>query len=209
VEVPGAPMEPPEAPRAPPAAPPPRARVQTPEARGVHIPPLQTPGAATVFNAFTPRFLQEPEMAGTAARFEKAFKNLVQKGSLVAHMEAVLRSIPREARVWYPKAEQLFELYKEPDSKAAHLMAAVFFYSTRINFLSLDLEYLAENYIAEMRTLIEEAGDSAGWSLETIHSLEAKVKRAYEEHCKEAQTQLGKGYVRPMTIRGVTLPGAR
>jgi hypothetical protein len=60
-----------------------------------------------------------------------------------------------------------------------------------------------------MRTLIEEAGDSAGWSLETIHSLEAKVKRAYEEHRKEAHTQLGKGYVWPMTIRGVTLPGAR
>jgi hypothetical protein len=128
-------MEPREAPRAPPAALPSRARVQTPEARRVHIPPLQTPGAATVVNAFTPRFLQGPEMASTAARFEKAFKDLVQKGSLVARMEAVLRSIPMEARAWYPKAEQLFELYKEPNSKAAHLMAAVFFYLTRINFV--------------------------------------------------------------------------
>lgn len=145
----------------------------------------------------------------STARLEKAIRDFVQKGSLVAHMESVLRSIPREARAWYPKAEQLFELYKEPDLRAAHLMAAVFFYSTRINFVSLDLEYLAENYIAEMRTLIEEAGDSAGWKPETVQSLEARVKRAYEEHRKEAQTQLGKGYVRPMVIRGVNLPGSR
>jgi hypothetical protein len=124
-------------------------------------------------------------------------------------MEAVLRSIPREARAWYPKAEQLFELYKDPDSKAAHLMAAVFFYATRINFLSLDLEYLAENFIAEMRTLIEEAGDSSGWKHETIQALETKVKRAYEEYRKEGQTLLGKGYVRPMVVRGVNIPGAR
>jgi hypothetical protein len=27
-------------------------------------------------------------------------------------MEAVPRSIPREAKAWYPKAEQLFELTK-------------------------------------------------------------------------------------------------
>jgi hypothetical protein len=116
VAVPGAPMGPPEAPMGPPpSAPCPPPRVQSPETRRVHIPPVQTPGAATVFNAFTPRFLQEPEMAGTAARFEKAIRDFVQKGSLVSHMEAVLRSIPREARAWYPKAEQLFELYKEPD----------------------------------------------------------------------------------------------
>lgn len=103
----------------------------------------------------------------------------------------------------------MFELYKDPDSRAAHLMAAVFFYSTRINFLSLDLEYLAKNYIAEMRTLIEEAGDSAGWKPETLQSLEARVKKAYEEHRKEGQILLGKGYVRPMMIQGVTNPGAR
>lgn len=210
VAVPGAPMGPAEVQGGPAPAAPPPARVPSPEARRVHIPPLpvQTPGAA-VLNAFTPHFLQEPEMAGTAARFEKAIKDFVQKGSLVPHMETVLRSIPREARAWYPKAEQLFELYKEPDWKAAHLMAAVFFYSTRINFVSLDLEYLAKSFIAEMRTLIEEAGDSTGWKPETVRSLEAKVKKAYEEHRKEAQTQLGKGHVRPMVIRGVTSPGAR
>jgi hypothetical protein len=102
VAVPGAPMEPPQAPRAPPAAPPPQARAQPPEPRRVQVPPLKTPGTA-VFSAFTPRFLQEPEMAGTAARFEKAFKDLVQKGSLVSHIEAVLRSIPQEARAWFQR----------------------------------------------------------------------------------------------------------
>jgi hypothetical protein len=85
----------------------------------------------------------------------------------------------------------------------------VFFYATRINFVFLRLEYLAEACIAEMRTLIKEVGDSAGLRPETIQTLESKVKRAYEEHRKEAQTQLGKGYVRPMVVRGVTNPGAR
>jgi hypothetical protein len=102
VAVPGAPMEPPQAPRAPPAAPPPQARALPPEPRKVQVSPLKTPGTA-VFSAFTPRFLQEPEMAGTAARFEKAFKDLVQKGSLVSHIEAVLRSIPQEARAWFQR----------------------------------------------------------------------------------------------------------
>lgn len=148
-------------------------------------------------------------MAGTAARFEKAFKDLVQKGSLLFHMEAVLRSIPREARARYPKAEQLFQLYKEPDDpKVAHLLAAVFFYATRIDFVALDLEYLANGFIVEMRMLIDEAGDNAGWKPETVLALETKVKKAYKEHKKETQTQLGKGHVRPMMVRGVTLPGS-
>jgi hypothetical protein len=66
-------------------------------------------------------------------------------------MESTLRQIPREAKALYPKAEQLFELCKEANSKAAHLMAAVFFYATRLNFVSLELDYMAEAFNVHRR----------------------------------------------------------
>ncbi|GAQ91774.1 hypothetical protein KFL_008500030 [Klebsormidium nitens] len=182
-------------------------------ARRVRIPdpPAVTPGAA-VINALTPGFMREADMAGGAARLERAFKEFVQKGSLISHMEAALRKIPRDSPAWHTKLEQMFEIYKEPDPKVAHLMAAVYFYANQINFVSLDLEYLADGFVSDMKLALEEAGDSSGWSAETVRNLEKKIKKAYEEHRKEAAEQVGEGHARPNVVRGAggggTDPGA-
>lgn len=177
------------------------AQAQPPQqARRVTIPelPVFTPGAA-MLNALTPGLAG---MAGSAARLERAFKDFVQKDSLISHMEAALRKVPKDARAWFTKAEQLFELYKEPDPKAAHLMAAVFFYATQINFVSLDLEYLADGYVSAMKMAIEEAGDSGKWTAETIRDLEKQIKKEFEDYRKEAQTQVGEGNAIPLALRG-------
>ncbi|GAQ90233.1 hypothetical protein KFL_006170010 [Klebsormidium nitens] len=73
-------------------------------------PPAVTPGAA-VLNALTPGLMREADTTGSAARLERAFKEFVQKGSLISHMEAALRKIPRDSRAWYTKFEQLFEAF--------------------------------------------------------------------------------------------------
>ncbi|GAQ93282.1 Hypothetical protein KFL_014130020 [Klebsormidium nitens] len=118
-------------------------------------------------------------------------------------MEAGLRKIPRESRAWYTKFEQLFELYKEPDSKAAHLIAAVYFYANQLNVVFLDLEYLADGFISDMLMVIEEAGDSSGWTAKTVRELEKKIrKKMFEEYRKEAQTQVGEGVDPAAPARG-------
>ncbi|GAQ82637.1 putative Reverse transcriptase [Klebsormidium nitens] len=172
-------------------------------ARRVRIPdpPAVTPGAA-VINALTPGFMREADLAGGAARLERAFKEFVQKGSLISHMEAALRKIPRDSPAWHTKLEQLFEIYKEPDPKVAHLMAAVYFYANQINFVSLDLEYLADGFVSDMKLALEEAGDSSAWSAETVRDLEKKIKKTYEEYRKEAAEQVGEGHARPNVVRG-------
>lgn len=206
VAIPGAPPTVPLAPVGQAGGDQPQQQGPVPEqqpARRVTIPeqPAVTPGAA-VLNAITPGFMQGPNMAGSAARLERAFKEFVQKGSLISHMEAALRKIPRESRAWYTKFEQLFELYKEPDPKAAHLMSAVYFYANQLNVVSLDLEYLADGFISDMKMVIEEAGDSSGWTAETVRDLEKQIKKVFEEYRKEAQTQVGEGNARPLQLRG-------
>jgi hypothetical protein len=172
------------------------------QARRVRIPEPFTPTAA-VLSAFTPKVMQEAEMAASAARFEKAFLNFVQKGSLVANMESILMEYPREAaKAWWSKAAYLFDIYKEPDPKAAHLMAAVYFYASRINFVSLDLEWMANAFIAEMKTLIEAQGDSANWKPDIIHNLEREIKKSFFEYRARAQKQVGEGHARPLILKG-------
>ncbi|GAQ86253.1 hypothetical protein KFL_002790025 [Klebsormidium nitens] len=169
-----------------------------PAARRVAIPeaPTMTLGTAAV-NALTPGFMRESDMVGSTARLERAFKEFVQKGSLIPHMEALLRKIPRDARSWHSKAKQLFESYKELDPKVAHLMAAVYFYATQLDFVSLDLEYMADGFVTDMKLAIEEAGDSSSWTAETVRLLEKKIKKDFEEYRKEAQGQIGEGNASP------------
>ncbi|GAQ91483.1 hypothetical protein KFL_007930060 [Klebsormidium nitens] len=120
--------------------------------------------------------MREADTTGSAARLERAFKEFVQKGSLISHMEAALRKIPRDSRAWYTKFEQLFE--------------------------GLDLEYLADGFITDMKMALEEAGDSSSWTADTVRDLEKQIKKSFEKYRKEAQTQLGEGNARPLVLRG-------
>lgn len=48
-------------------------------------------------------------------------------------------------------------IYREGDRQKAHLKAGVFFLATRLNFVSPDLEYLSDAYIAEMNAAMQRA----------------------------------------------------
>jgi hypothetical protein len=54
----------------------------------------------------------------------------------------------------------------------------------------------------DVRTLIDsdEAEDSIHWKPDTIQGLEGLIKRSFINYRARAQTQIGKGYARPMVI---------
>ncbi|GAQ85469.1 reverse transcriptase [Klebsormidium nitens] len=99
---------------------------------------------------------------------------------------------------WYTKASYLFDIYQEPDSQVAHLLAAVYFYATRLNYVSPDLEWLANAFVAERKMKLEQAGDSTTWTPETRASLEAEIRHAFFNSKAKADTMVGKGTVRPL-----------
>jgi hypothetical protein len=192
----------PDLPQAPQASlpQPPPSRVQIPH-EPVQKDPL-APGAA-LFTAFTPKIIQEKDLAGSAARFKKAFLHFVQKGSLIPHMETVLMEYPPDQfKSLSSKAKILFDIYKEPNAKAAHLQAAIHFYATRVNFMSLQLEYLANDYVTEMKMLLEEAGDSSNWSPDKVQELELKIKTSFNKYRAQAMNQVGKGNATPLVKPG-------
>jgi hypothetical protein len=94
----------------------------------------------------------------------------------------------------------------------AHLLAAVYFYATRLNYVSPDPEWLANAFVAEMKMKIEQKGDSTSWTPETRASLEAEIRHLFFESKAKADTLLGKGVVRPLydshKPRSVNLPEA-
>jgi hypothetical protein len=100
--------------------------------------------------------------------------------------------------VTYTKATYLLDIYQKPDTQVAHLMAAVYFYATRLNYVFPDLEWLANAFVAEMKMKIEQPGDSTTWTPETRATLEAEIRHAFFENKAKADTLLGKGVVRPL-----------
>lgn len=80
----------------------------------------------------------------------------------------------------------------------AHLLAAVYLYATRLNYVSPDLEWLANAYVAEMKMKIEMKRDSTTWTPETRATLEAEMRHAFFDSKAKADTLLGKGVVRPL-----------
>jgi hypothetical protein len=114
---------------------------------------------------------------------------------------------------WHSKASYLLDIYQESDPLMAHLMAAVYLYATRLNYVSPDLEWLANAYVAEMKMKIEMQGDSTSWTPETKATLEAEIRHAFFDNKAKADTLLGKGVVRPLfdpdKVRSVESPSDR
>jgi hypothetical protein len=110
----------------------------------------------------------------------------------------VHREINPKLAAWHSKATYLLDLYQETDPYVSHLLAAVYLYATRLNYVSPDLEWLANAYVAEMKMKIELQGDSTTWTPETKASLEAEIRHAFFDSKSKADTLMGKGVVRPL-----------
>jgi hypothetical protein len=114
----------------------------------------------------------------------------------------LIMQTPREINpkmvAWYSKASYLLDIYEESDPYVAHLMAAVYLYATRLNYVSPDLEWLANAYVADMKMKIERHGDNTTWTPETRATLEAELRHAFFDSKAKADTLLGKGVVRPL-----------
>jgi hypothetical protein len=143
----------------------------------VQIPPLQ--GKAQQAIPKTP-FVQTPAMpilqggmdnlfhrAASAARLKKTIRQLVSKETLETHLVLVHRKINPEMAAWYSKASYLLDIYQESDPSVAHLFAAVYLYATRLNYVSPDVEWLANAFVAEMKMKIGMWRDSTTWTPET------------------------------------------
>jgi hypothetical protein len=142
--------------------------------------------------------LDNPFHPASTARLEKTIRQLVSKGTLETHLVSVHREINPKMAAWHSKASYLLDLYQESDPHISHLMAAVYLYATRLNYVSPDLEWLANAYIAEMKMKIEMQGDSTTWTPETRASLEAEIRHAFFDNKAKADTLLRKGVVRPL-----------
>jgi hypothetical protein len=129
---------------------------------------------------------------------EKTIRQLVSKGTLEGHLVSVHKEINPKMAAWSSKASYLLDIYQESDPYVAHLMAAVYLYATRLNYVSPDLEWLTNAYVAEMKMKIETRGDSTTWTPETKAGLEAEIRHAYFDNKSKADTLLGKGVVRPL-----------
>lgn len=139
-----------------------------------------------------------PFHPASTARLEKTIRQLVSKGTLETHLVSVHREINPKMAAWYSKATYLLDIYQETDPFVSHLMAAVYLYATRLNYVLPDLEWLANAYVAEMKLKIELQGDSTTWTPEIRASLEAELRHAYFDSKAKADTLLGKGVVRPL-----------
>jgi hypothetical protein len=144
------------------------------------------------------RGLDNPFHPASAARLEKTIRQLVSKGTLETHLVPVHREINPKMAAWYSKATYLLDIYQESDPLVSHILAAVYLYATRLNYVSPDLEWLANAYLAEMKMKIEMHGDSTTWTPETTASLEAEMRHAFYDSKAKADTLLGKGVVRPL-----------
>jgi hypothetical protein len=113
--------------------------------------------------------------------FQNAVMNIVQQGSLNDLMDSIIVEYETGLpfRAWRSKAKYLMAVYRKGDEQKAHLKAAIFFLATRLNFVSADLEYLAEAYIAEMNAAMQRAGSPASWTLSTVTGLEDLAREKY------------------------------
>jgi hypothetical protein len=84
--------------------------------------------------------LDNPFHPASTARLEKTIRQLVSKGTLETHLVSVHQEINPKLAAWYSKATYLLELYQESDPHISHLMAALYLYATRLNYVSPDLE---------------------------------------------------------------------
>jgi hypothetical protein len=74
----------------------------------------------------------------------------------------------------------------------------VFFLATRLNFVSPDLEYLADAYIAEMNLTMQRAGPPGTWNMATVSGLKDLAREKYFDYRAKVDTAVSKGHARPM-----------
>jgi hypothetical protein len=171
------------------------------EPASAHVSP-----AAAFLSAMTPR-AETLGMTAAAARFERALIQFVQKGSLTSDMETVMMEINGKdvTRNWITKAGYLMAVYKEGDPKASHLLSGVHFYATAIHFLSPDLEWLANQYISEMKAKIEAAGpDSSSWGDMVELDLENQIRQQYHIYKSKGLHAISKKDARPRQFGGAS-----
>jgi hypothetical protein len=171
----------------------PQGRAETQAAGQEKAPFPQTPAMRILQGG-----LDNPFHPASTARLEHVIRQLVSKGTLESHLLSVHREINPKMAAWSSKATYLLEIYQETDPAVAHLLAAVYLYATRINYVSPDLEWLSNAYVAEMKMKIEQRGNSNTWTAETKASLEAEMRHAFFDNKAKADTLLGKGVVRPL-----------
>jgi hypothetical protein len=140
--------------------------------------------------------LDKPFHPASSARLEKTIRQLVSKGTLETHLVSVHCEINPKMAAWYSKASYLLDIYQATDPHVAHLMAAIYLYATRLNYVSPDLEWLANAYVAEMKMKVEQRGDSTTWTPETRAALEAEMRHAFFDSKAKTDTLLRKGVVR-------------
>lgn len=170
-------------------------------------PPLQVPQppqnmARTLgFGLQTPMPMFGADPAEQTQAFQNAVMNIVQQGSLNELMDSINEEYGTglSFRAWRSKAKNLMAIYREGDRQKAHLKAGVFFWATRLNFVSPDLEYLADAYIAEMSAAMQRAGPPASWTMSTVSNLEDLTREKYFDYRAKANTVVwAKGHARPM-----------
>lgn len=177
---------------------PPQVRIPPQQAEGQFVGQTGTPFAQTPAMRILQGGLDNPFHPASTARLEKTIRQLVSRGTLENHLVSVHREINQKMAAWYSKATYLLDLYQETDPHVSHLLAAVYLYATRLNYVSPDLEWLANAYMAEMKMKIEQQGDSSTWTPETRANLEAEMRHAFFDSKSKADTLLGKGVVRPL-----------
>lgn len=89
-------------------------------------------------------------------------------------------------------------IYREGDRQKAHLKAAVLFLATRLNFVSVDLEYLSDAYIVEINSAMQKAGPPGLWTMATVLGLEDLAREKYFDFKAKADSAVSKGHARPM-----------
>jgi hypothetical protein len=190
-------------------------QVQIPQAQAEGVPQVlaRTPFPQTPAMEILQGGLDNPFHPASTARLKETIRQLLSKGSLESHLVSVHRDINPKMAAWHSKASYLLDIYQESDPLVAHLMAAVYLYATRLNYVSPDLEWLANAYVAEMKMKIEMQGDSTSWTPETKATLEAEIRHAFFDNKAKADTLLGKGVVRPLfdldKVRSVESPSHR
>jgi hypothetical protein len=116
--------------------------------------------------------------------------SIVQQGSLNDLMDSIIVEYGTglSFRAWRSKARYLMAIYREGDRQKAHLKAGVFFLATRLNFVSPDLEYMADAYVAEMNAAMQRTGPSGSWTLATVTNLEDLAREKYFDYRAKADS---------------------
>lgn len=70
------------------------------------------------------------------------------------HPASAIRFENPKLAAWHSKASYLLDMYQESDPQVSHLLSAVYLYATRLNYVSPDLEWLANAFVAEMKMKI-------------------------------------------------------